>query len=110
MTVERRERIRALNDRLRQTQTGGHVMATQGITGQGPCFVLAVLGALRRYDEFNDDNDPHGEHDFGSISIDGEVVFFKIDYYDLTFTAGADDPADEATCARVLTVMLAGEY
>jgi hypothetical protein len=27
-------------------------------------------------------NDPYGEHDFGSFELAGEKFFWKIDYYD----------------------------
>ncbi len=35
-----------------------------------------------------------GEHDFGTIEIDGERFFFKIDYYGLDMQFGAEDPSD----------------
>lgn len=44
------------------------------------------------------------------LSIDGETVFWKIDYYDQSLTAAAVDPSSETGCVRVLTVMLAEEY
>ena len=62
------------------------------------------------FDAFTEDNDPYDEHDFGSINIAGETVFWKIDYYDLNLEYGADDPANPAKCRRILTVMLASEY
>ena len=110
MNVERRERIRALNDQLRQHHTGGRMMMTRRVAGAGLAFQLAVLGALQHYDRFDDDNDPHGEHDFGAISIDGEELFWKIDYYDQSLTQAAVDPACETGCVRVLVVMFAEEY
>lgn len=110
MTVERRERIRALNDQLRKHRTGGRVMATRGVMARGLAFLVAVAGALARYDDFNEANDPYGEHDFGALSIDGEQVFWKIDYYDQSLTKAAVDPACETGCVRVLVVMLAEEY
>lgn len=110
MTVSRRERICALNDRLRKHHLGGRIVATQGVMAEGPPFLLAVLGELHRFDDFNEDNDPHGEHDFGSLSIDGETVLWKIDYYDQSLTEAAVDPSVEDGCVRVLTLMLAQEY
>lgn len=55
-------------------------------------------------------NDPHGEHDFGSFDVDGERLFWKIDYYDPSLSGGSEDPADEAATRRVITIMLALEY
>jgi hypothetical protein len=42
--------------------------------------------------------------------VEGERLFFKIDYYDSTLTMGSSDPADPAVTCRVMTVMLASEY
>lgn len=62
------------------------------------------------FDEFNEGNDPHDEHDFGSFQIEGQIVFWKFDYYGLTMTAGSEDLSDPAYTTRVLTIMLAEEY
>jgi hypothetical protein len=65
---------------------------------------------IRSFDKFDEDNDPHCEHDFGLIE-DGDVrCFWKIDYYDLDMELMSPDPADPFVTTRVLTVMLAEEY
>jgi hypothetical protein len=68
------------------------------------------LRAVAAFEAFDADNDPHGEHDFGALTVVGERLFFKIDCYDRSLTAGSPDPADAAVTVRVLTVMLAAEY
>lgn len=110
MSQDHTARIRALNDRLRRFHVGGRTMLTAGISAKSPAFILQVIGAVRTFDDFSNANDPHSEHDFGAVEIDGATVFFKIDYYNLDLDGGAEDPADEAVCARVLTIMLAEEY
>jgi len=102
--------IRALNDRLRAEQSGGRIFLTQGVVARGPDFVLKTLTALKTYDRFDQGNDPYDEHDFGAVEIDHNRVFWKIDYYDLTLTQGAEDPSEPRTCCRVLTIMLSEEY
>ena len=69
-----------------------------------------ILNAIREFDEFTVDNDPYGEHDFGKIEINGEVIFWKFDYYDLKYIYASPDAADETVTIRVLTIMLASEY
>jgi hypothetical protein len=34
------------------------------------------------FDNFNTENDPHHEHDFGAFDIDGQTLFFKFDLYE----------------------------
>jgi hypothetical protein len=71
-------------------------------------------GALRRpaiaFDAFIEDNDPHGEHDFGAFDHAGHRIFWKIDYYDQAIEFGSEDPADPDKTMRALTIMLAEEY
>ena len=61
-------------------------------------------------DGFDEDNDPHGERDFGDIDWNGVSLLWKIDYYDSDMLYASPDPADAAVTQRVLTVMLASEY
>ncbi|WP_292533133.1 DUF3768 domain-containing protein [Methylocystis sp.] len=62
------------------------------------------------FDAFTQDNDPHGEHDFGSFELAGRTFFWKIDYYDPNLEFGSEDPGDPTKTTRVLTIMLADEY
>lgn len=110
MKTDKAAHIRALNDRLRQTRSGGMISMTSGVNANGFRFKDAALAALAAFDAFDADNDPHDEHDFGELEVEGERLFWKIDYYDLQLSSGAEDPADEKTCTRVLTVMLTEEY
>ena len=84
--------------------------ATAGVIALGDEFLKRALAAVKRFSEFSEDNDPYGEHDFGSVAIDGHNVFWKIDYYDRQLEFGSPDPSDPAVTIRVLTVMLAEEY
>ncbi|MDR6303352.1 hypothetical protein GGQ85_001035 [Nitrobacter vulgaris] len=69
-----------------------------------------VLTSVRLFGPFNGDNDPHGEHDFVSVKVDGETYFGKIDYYAPNMEHGSEDPADEAKTVRVLTIARSSEY
>jgi Protein of unknown function (DUF3768) len=106
----RAARIRALNDAFRQTFIGGRVLVTPGVR-QLPLQANArVLQAVQSFADFDQGNDPHAEHDFGSIEIEGDGFFWKIDYYDPACEFGSEDPADPTQTTRVLTIMRADEY
>jgi hypothetical protein len=103
-------RVRALNDALRQSFSGGRAVITNGIAALPDDMRAAVLAAVQAFDQFDADNDPYGEHDFGAVEVGGLRVFWKIDCYDRALTFASPDPADPAVTCRVLTVMLADEY
>ena len=107
-----RERIRDLNDAFRRTldPTLGRAMLTAGVNALPSDVRATAMRAVATFDAFGSDNDPHGEHDFGSFDLAGHKFFFKVDYYDPRLEFGSDDPADPAKTTRVLTLMLAEEY
>ena len=104
------DRIRQLNDAFRTTFTGGRVLITAGVQGRGEAFVAEAYAAIKAFTAFTPDNDPHGEHDFGSLTVSGTKLYFKIDYYDAAERYGSEDPADPAMTTRVLTILLPEEY
>ncbi|WP_316188837.1 DUF3768 domain-containing protein [Bradyrhizobium sp. SZCCHNS1054] len=105
------ERIRSLNDRFRRSLVlGGTVLLTPGVTSLEPDSLAQLLESVREFDSFTPDNDPYGEHDFGSIDHESERYFFKIDYYDQSRAMGSPDPADPTVTQRVMTIMRADEY
>ena len=67
----RRALVRRLNDQLRRYWLGGRVMITTGVSALGPAFLEAALAAVATYDRFDRDDDPYGEHDFGSLLVAG---------------------------------------
>jgi hypothetical protein len=103
--------IAALNDGFRKKLgTGGRVYLTAGVNAKGAEYVSRALARVITFDRFEVDNDPHGDHDFGSFELDGDRLFWKIDYYDLAGEFGAEDPSNAKATLRVLTIMLAEEY
>ena len=109
----RAAKIAALNDAFRQNRGGsGRQVMTAGVSAEGPEFVTKALAAIATFDAFTADKDPYGEHDFGSVTIDGQTVFFEIDYYQSGsgYTVGAQAPDNPTTTDRLLTIMLAEEY
>jgi hypothetical protein len=104
MKTAQTSQIAALNDTFRKGGFG--VIVTSGVKELED--LPGLLKAVRLYDRFSEDNDPYGEHDFGSLMWRGEKVFWKVDYYDRQLKYG-EFPLSRK-CRRVLTVMLASEY
>lgn len=69
-----------------------------------------LLSSVRTFASFDENNDPYGEHDFGSIIQNGCRYFWKIDAYDKTLEFASPDPGNPSVTTRVLTIMLAEEY
>jgi hypothetical protein len=104
------DRIRALNDAFRRTFIGGAVMITAGVEARPVEQRRALLAKVRAFDAFTEDNDPHGEHDFGAVDEGGVRYFWKVDCYDRATEFGSPDPGDPAVTTRVLTILRADEY
>jgi hypothetical protein len=100
----------ALPSRLSHTARPTSTCLTTGVDALPSDVKAIVIRRVATFSDFTADNDPHGEHDFGSFSVAGRKFFFKLDYYDATMTRGSEDPADPAKTTRVLTIMLASEY
>jgi hypothetical protein len=93
-----------LNDAFRQ-QFGDWYL-TQGAAALSERMLL--LKAVRDYDDFNPDNDPYKEHDFGNFDHHGNKVYWKIDYYNQELRYWCDPLSPD--CRRVLTILLASEW
>ena len=104
------EQIRSLNDELRQHLYSGGAVMTPGIAALGEAAVNRLVNAIASFNDFNAANDPHGEHDFGTLDFEGTAIIFKIDYYAKDLEFHSPDPADSQATERVITIMLAEEY
>lgn len=108
--------IRDQNDRFRKLdpEVPGQILFTQGVATlieqSDATNAKDLLTAIGAFDDFDADNDPHGEHDFGSLRFANAKLFWKIDLYDETYTFGSSEPASLSKTRRVLTVMLPQEY
>jgi hypothetical protein len=118
---EKAKQIAELNDRFRADfyipsfgprPVPGHILSTSGVAALPPETQICIWAEVEKFSKFTEDNDPHGEHDFGAFDIDcAGTIFWKIDYYADKFCAtGSENPADPAQSFRVLTIMLASEY
>jgi len=91
------------NDQLRQAiprvLPPNLLVVTCGIASLEDQEVAKILQKVKEFDDFDKDNDPWEEHDFGSFQHNGNKIFWKIDNYN-----GQDG------YNLVLTIMLAEEY
>jgi hypothetical protein len=91
------------NDALRasipQVSSPNRLLITRGVMGLGFEAVCEILMKVKNFDDFNESNDPYGEHDFGSFNHNGEEIFWKIDDYQ-----------GQEGYNLILTIMLSEEY
>lgn len=104
------DKIRQLNDILRTTFTGGKVLITIGIRSKPVEDVSRILAKVRSFNKFNKSNNVYGERDYGSFAFKGDVIIWKIDYYDKNYEFLSENPADPTITNRVLTIMTSEEY
>src|ERR1700686_4927338 len=99
------QRIRQLNDEARMFLTDGTIFATPGVAALPADDLAAILERVRTFDDFDADNDPYGEHDFGAFDHKADRIFWKVDCYDRRMQHGSPDPADPRVTKRILTIM-----
>ena len=98
------------NDDFRLHSSKGTFCLTSGIRALGKDCVREIINIVRNFNNFNEDNDPYGEHDFGAFYYRNRQIFFKIDNYDREFLYLSSDVTNPKLTNKVLTVMLAQEY
>ena len=103
--------VQRLNDSFRRTMGAavrGRFYLSAGVAAKSDVDRFEIIQLVRQFEDFDKENDPYSEHDFGSFDFRGEKIMFKIDYFaDSTLEWGAEDKED---CFRVLTILLLTEY
>ncbi len=120
MTNKKAKLIAQQNDEFRKnvgslnsnSKVLGKYSMTQGVSALSNFERLETVLKIKGFNNFNDDNDPHGEHDYGQFQLENnkQDIIWKIDYYDTNYEYGSEDPSDLVKTRRVLTVMLPCEY
>jgi Protein of unknown function (DUF3768) len=109
-TKERIAEIRRLNEQFRTTFRGGKVLLTASVAALPDSDKATALQAVAEFKDFNEENDPRQERDYGSFDLSGREFWWKIDYYDLTMEVASEDPADPDKTKRIMTVGLAMDW
>ena len=102
--------IATLNDNFRKSFIGGEVLLSAGIAAMSSEDKANIISMVQNFNDFNDDNDVYGEHDFFSFDYKGDKIIAKIDYYDLNHKYMSEDPSNPDITNRVLTIMTVYEY
>lgn len=96
-TAVRNDAIRA---RLPFADLRDKSVITRGIQALGRDVVFEAIAAVKNFNTFTEDCDPHHEHDFGSFVLStGDKCFWKIDDY---------QGQEGIRC--LITLLLADEY
>jgi hypothetical protein len=97
------ESIAERNDQLRKRIPSifrpDMLVLTRGVANLSIEDVVEILQKVKKFNEFTKDNDPWGEHDFGSFEYKARKFFWKIDDY-----KGVEG------YQLILTIMFAEEY
>lgn len=94
--------IAVKNDQIRKTFTCCKLVFTPSVAARNDLDM--IVNAIREFNQFTLENDPHGEHDFGKVIVNGGSYFWKFDYYDENFEFFKEDGN------RVLKIMHVSEY
>ncbi|MEP0263995.1 DUF3768 domain-containing protein [Dokdonia sp.] len=119
MAKDKAKLIAEQNDLFRQNfgsntsnnkEVKGQYCVTEGFNNLPLGDRLVATMKIRKFDNFNPDNDPYKEHDMGRFKQNAHTILWKIDYYDLNYEYGSPEPSDSTKTRRVLTAMLGNEY
>ncbi|MGV1754893.1 DUF3768 domain-containing protein [Agrobacterium sp. CG674] len=113
MTEEdKKARIRQLNDevRLNGVALNARILTAGRLAQEDPVLGIVVGHYASKFTEFNEDNDPHGEHDCAKFTVKGQEFLFKFDYFALDEEHLSEHPEDPAVTIRVMTLMYAEDY
>lgn len=113
------EIIATQNDQFRQTwgadfTISGRIVMTQGVAELPPSAQVQIMQSVQTFSAFTEDNNPHGERDFGVFTITSEgktlTLYWKFDLYNRDYDSGSEIPHDLQMTRRVLTILFPSEY
>ena len=114
-----RANVAALNDQMRANlaspapnivvMTAGILALVDADPGTSIAKQIELMGIVASYSDFSEDNNPHGERDFGVFDWAATRCYWKIDYYDLKLESSSYHAPEADIITRVLTIMLESE-
>ena len=73
-------RIAELNDEFRKTGKGGRIIMTRAVADLSVETITRAVAIVKTFNDFNEDNDPYGEHDFFRFEVAGETFFSIVNW------------------------------
>lgn len=77
---------------LKRDGVRGQLMLTRTVADLPAEQMRQLFMRVAAFNDFTEENNPHGERDFGSIELFGERWFWKFDYYDENLEAFGHAP------------------
>ena len=71
--------LRTCTDPILRLIISGQLVITRGIDERGDAFFKSAVAAIRTFNDFTPENDPHGEHNMAFLDVEGERIFLKVD-------------------------------
>lgn len=83
---------------------------SQAIAARGPEFQAKVIQAVADFDGFTSDNDPWGERGYGTVTVEGQAIFWSIDLFDEEFEEASALPWSPDHTLRLLRIEMATQH
>lgn len=104
------QRLRQLNNAFRKTGEGGITTISMAVHAIGPKAVSEIRAAIAAFTGFDSSGSEESEHDYGTINYQGQMVYWKIDYFDEDVAFASSDATDPDVTVRVMTILLASDF
>jgi|SRR6478609_4597353 len=99
---EHAQKIAVLNDRFRQSFKGGRLIIGDKVRALSQSDQESLFRAIQIFNDFDGENDPYKEHDFGCVWLHNQRYYFQILCYDLQLVARSANPHKITHSRRVL--------
>jgi hypothetical protein len=105
-------RVRELNDFFRRdilNRDLGTLILTAGVAAFKDEIIATIIREVQTFEDFNEINDPHSEHESGAFEFSGMRYIWKIKYFLRGTKFCSPDKTDTEITHRVITIMRADE-
>lgn len=106
---DKTKKIAELNDKVRSTFNNGQILATKNFKALDDNTQSLAIEAIRKFTDFNESNDPHGEHDTAIVKVREikKAFKFSFSYFEKENAINRSMPEIEQITKRVMTIDVA---